>query len=181
MSVTIGAKLDSDFTDPIGVLGDCHRRIERFLGTLLAVAEQAQGGPLEDEQRRALGAALRYFREAAPRHVADEEESLFPRLRQSRAPDAEAALNRLEEDHAAVQAWHQELDGLGARWLTAGRLEQAGLEHFEMLARRLKGAYEPHIALEDDEVFPSARRLLSAEQLRAVGQEMAARRGVRFG
>jgi hemerythrin-like domain-containing protein len=181
MPVTIGAKLDSDFTDPIGVLGDCHRRIERFLGTLLAVAEQARGGLLEDEQRRALGAALRYFREGAPRHVADEEESLFPRLRQSQDRRAEEALNRLERDHDAVQAWHEELDGLGDRWLTTGRLEGADFERFEALTRRMKDVYEPHIALEDEAVFPSARRMLSAEQLRAVGQEMATRRGVPSG
>jgi hemerythrin-like domain-containing protein len=178
MPVTIGAKLESDFTDPIGLLGDCHRRIERFLGVILAVVEQTGGGPLDNEPRRALGAALRYFREAAPRHVGDEEESLFPRLRQSGHTQAIEALDRLEQDHEAIQAWHEELDGLGERWLTTRRLDEAGYERFATLARRLKDAYEPHVALEDEEVFPLARLLLSEEQLRAVGEEMAGRRAV---
>jgi hypothetical protein len=41
---------------------------------------------LNEEQRGAFEAALRYFREAAPKHTADEEESLFPRLRRIGAP-----------------------------------------------------------------------------------------------
>jgi len=34
MAIQIGAKPDSGFDDPIGMLKDCHRRIERFLGIL---------------------------------------------------------------------------------------------------------------------------------------------------
>ena len=30
MPIVIGAKRESGFTDPIGMLGDCHRRIDRF-------------------------------------------------------------------------------------------------------------------------------------------------------
>jgi hypothetical protein len=43
MAVQIGARPDSGFDDPIGMLKDCHRRIERFLGILCQVARQAQG------------------------------------------------------------------------------------------------------------------------------------------
>jgi len=46
--------------------------------------------PLTEETRAALESALRYFREAAPKHTADEEESLFPRMRQKRDPNVEA-------------------------------------------------------------------------------------------
>lgn len=41
MPIVIGAKRESDFTDPIGMLGDCHRRIERFLNVLLTIATGA--------------------------------------------------------------------------------------------------------------------------------------------
>jgi hypothetical protein len=37
MPVQIGAKTHN-FTDPTGLLSDCHRRIEMFMGTLEAVA-----------------------------------------------------------------------------------------------------------------------------------------------
>lgn len=178
MPVTIGAKIEIDFTDPIGLLGDCHRRIERFLGVILAVAAEAGRAELDAEQRRALDTALRYFQQAAPRHVADEEESLFPRLRQSGSGAAIDTLRRLERDHQAIEPWHAELDRLGREWLADGRLDVVAARRFEDLARRLQKVYLPHIALEDGELFPQARQALDVEQLKAIGAEMAARRGV---
>src|SRR6478752_4203174 len=96
MPIVIGAKRESDFTDPIGMLGDCHRRIEMFLNVLVRVAETVHGEELTQEQRSALETALRYFREAAPKHTADEEESLFPRLRQIENDEVRALLARIE-------------------------------------------------------------------------------------
>jgi hypothetical protein len=40
MPIVIGAKRESDFTDPTGMLGDCHRRIDRFLNVLVRVAAE---------------------------------------------------------------------------------------------------------------------------------------------
>jgi len=81
MAIQIGAKPDSGFDDPIGMLKDCHRRIESFLGILCVVIDRTQGRSLTDEEREAVKAALQYFRTGGQRHTADEEESLFPRLR----------------------------------------------------------------------------------------------------
>ena len=130
MPITIGAKRESDFTDPIGMLGDCHRRIEMFLNVLVRVAEQDRGGVLNEEHRGALETALRYFREGAPKHTADEEESLFPRLRRIESADVRALLARvesLEEEHVCADRSHAEVDRLGMLWLRDGTLadEQA--------------------------------------------------------
>ena len=54
MAIQIGAKPDSGFDDPIGMLKDCHRRIESFLGILCVVVERAQGRSLTDEERKRL-------------------------------------------------------------------------------------------------------------------------------
>ena len=89
MPVQIGAKIHN-FTDPTGLLSDCHRRIEIFLGALEAVAKLIDR-PATEETNRALESALRYFGQAAPKHTADEEESLFPRLRQIHDPAIQAA------------------------------------------------------------------------------------------
>ena len=78
MPIVIGAKRESDFTGPLGMLSDCHRRIEMFLNVLVqGCRTRAGGGVLNEEHRGPLETALRYFREAAPKHTADEEESLF--------------------------------------------------------------------------------------------------------
>ena len=72
MPVQIGAPAHN-FSDPTGLLSDCHRRIEMFLRVLEGVALVIDR-PLTGESRSALESALRYFREAAPKHTADEEE-----------------------------------------------------------------------------------------------------------
>jgi len=80
MPITIGKKVGSDYSNPLGLLSDCHRRIEQFLGVLIKVTGQVRGAELNEDQRNGLQVALRYFREAAPKHTRDEEESLFPRI-----------------------------------------------------------------------------------------------------
>src|SRR5215467_13284459 len=100
MPVQIGAKAYS-FADPTGLLSDCHRRVEMFLGALEAVAKLIDQPPTE-EARQSLAGALRYFAQAAPKHTADEEESLFPRMRQNNSPEIQSAfskLDKLEDDH----------------------------------------------------------------------------------
>jgi hypothetical protein len=93
MPIQIGTK-PSSFSDPTGLMSDCHRRIEMFMRTL-SVAAEFEGRSLCEEEGRALDAALRYFREAAPKHNADEEESLFPRLRSLTYPEVQSALAEL--------------------------------------------------------------------------------------
>ncbi len=181
MPVVIGSKRESDFTDPIGMLSDCHRRIERFLVVLVTIATEQQGGPLGDEQKSALEAALNYFRNAAPKHTADEEESLFPRLRRIESPEMQSTLNRidaLEHDHQLADKGHQEVERLGREWLSRGRLSVEDAGQMATLLTELSALYEAHIALEDREIFPCANRALSPEDRTAVGAEMAGRRGV---
>lgn len=55
MPVVIGDAPQHGFANPIGLLSDCHRRIERFLRTLDAVAHQ--DGVLDAQSRKALAAA----------------------------------------------------------------------------------------------------------------------------
>src|ERR1019366_10161680 len=89
MAIQIGARPDSGFDDPIGMLKDCHRRIESFLGILCVVVDRAQGRSLSDEERNAIKAALQYFRTGGQRHTADEEESLFPQIGRANAKSFE--------------------------------------------------------------------------------------------
>ena len=182
MPIVIGAKRESDFTDPIGMLGDCHRRIERFLDVLVRVAEAVKGGALDEAQRGAFETALRYFREAAPKHTADEEESLFPRLRRIKDQRLLAVLARveaLEEEHVCADKIHGEVDELGRAWLREGSLTPQRASRLAMLLKQLREIYRYHIAAEDNEVFPPAAAAISEDDRRAMGSEMAARRGVR--
>ncbi len=181
MPITIGKKPESSFADPLGLLSDCHRRIEHFLGLLITVTTQARGGTLSGEQREALDAALRYFREAAPKHKEDEERSLFPRMRESRDEQVRAALATiatLEEDHGVVDRGHAEADALLDRWLIEGLLPEADVRRLVAVLEELQAIYQRHIAIEDHDVFPLAGRILDPSAIAALGREMATRRGL---
>jgi hemerythrin-like domain-containing protein len=182
MPVILGAKPEHDFDEPIGLLGDCHRRIERFLDILLKVASDAAGGALSDERRTALEAALRYFAEAAPRHTADEEQSLFQRLRASGDPRAHAALAKvaaLEADHRVADEGHAEVDRLGRLWLEQNHLAEADIRRLVEQLAALKELYRHHLQVEDQEVFPVASQVLNVVEIERIGHEMAGRRGLR--
>ncbi len=177
MPVQIGAR-ESDFSNPLGLLSDCHRRIERFLDILIRVCNSAAGATLPPGERDALERALTYFRDAAPKHTADEEDSLFPRLRDSGGgQSALQCLVELEEDHQNAARDHQRVDSLGSRWLTSGALAVEQLRDLQDALDRLSNIYRRHIAIEDSELFPLAARALTADQLAEVGREMAERRG----
>jgi len=180
MPVQIGAPTHN-FTDPTGLLSDCHRRVEMFLGTLEAVADVIDRSATE-ESRRALESALRYFAQAAPKHTADEEESLFPRLRQIQDPEVEAVfskLEQLEDEHRWAAPLHADLDRLGAQYLSSGSLSSPEVGDFRKAVASLASMYKQHIAVEDSLVFPLAARILSNAEKIAIAEEMAARRKVR--
>ncbi len=168
------------FEQPLAVLSDCHRRLERCLHVLERFATRPAGAELGAHDRELLAVTLRFFREALPKHTTDEEESLFPRLRQATHPLAIAAMHRLaalESDHAAAQPRQELMEALGQRWLIAGCLGAGDQELFRRMVTALAEMYAQHLALEEQEVFPLAARILSPGALRSVGREMAARRG----
>ena len=179
MPIQIGSKA-SDFSDPTGLMSDCHRRIEMFLNALRAAGD-FNGRHLTEDERRALDAALRYFREAAPKHNADEEESLFPRLRSLSDPEIQSALAdvaRLEQEHRWAAPLHAEVDHLGQQWLLEGRLAADQVQAFQSAVSKLDSMYRTHIEFEDRVLFPLANRVLSPDQRAEAAQEMAKRRNL---
>lgn len=179
MPVQIGAKTHS-FSDPTALLSDCHRRIEMFLGSLERVADVIDK-PLEADARAALDSSLRYFREAAPKHTADEEESLFPRLRDISNSDLQstlAKLNALEIEHRHADALHAEVDALGRRCLRCDALSTSEATQFRNAVGELASIYKEHIRIEDEEVFPVAARILSNKEKSDIAGEMASRRDI---
>jgi hemerythrin-like domain-containing protein len=179
MPVQIGSRA-SDFSDPTGLMSDCHRRIEMFLNALRAAGD-FNGRQLAEDERRSLDAALRYFREAAPKHNADEEESLFPRFRSVADPEVQSALAdvvRLEQDHRWAAPLHAEVDRLGQQWLLEGWLAPDQVHAFRSAVAKLDSMYRTHIEFEDRFLFPLAARVLSQVQRAEVAQEMAKRRNL---
>ena len=174
------ARMDDGLETLFALLSDDHSRIQEWLSVLLTVADSRRGGALAEPDREALTGGLHYFRTAVPRHAADEEQSLFPRLRSSDDSRAKAALwmvERLAADHRVAEDHHDAVEVLGRRWLRQGGLPADDARALRQHLVALERLYRVHIALEDQELFPIARRVLTAAELAAIGHEMADRRG----
>jgi hemerythrin-like domain-containing protein len=176
MAIQIGAKPDSGFDDPIGMLIDCHRRIERFLHILFVVADRARGGTLTGEEKEAVQAAIQYFRAGGQRHTADEEESLFPRLRTEAAENSLQELDGLENDHRNANDLHKVVESLFSTWITAGALSPQDQQQLLSSTTQLENLYAEHIQLEEKIVFPRAVAMLDSQTLVTIGREFHARR-----
>ena len=176
MPVQIGAKPDSGFDNPIGMLKDCHRRIENFLRVLDLVCHRAAGRALSEEEASAVHASLDYFRNGGRRHTADEEESLFPRLRAQLSAVDFKELDSLEHDHQSADTLHNEVDDLYTRWISAGTLDEAASARLTAAVEELVRTYAGHIRIEEEIVFPRAARALDAGTVKAIGEEFRKRR-----
>jgi hemerythrin-like domain-containing protein len=176
MGVQIGAKRDSGFDDPIGMLKDCHRRVEHFLHILCVVVERAGGRTLSGEEAAAVQASIQYFRVGGKRHNADEEESLFPRLRKESGYSGLEEIQGLEEDHQAADRLHAAAETLYQKWIAAGALDEDEYRQLESGTRSLRYLYEEHIRIEEQVVFPRAAQLLGQDAVRTMGDEFRLRR-----
>ena len=177
MGIQIGAKPDAGFDDPLGMLKDCHRRIEQFLQILCVVVERAQGREMSEEERAAVQAALSYFRTGGQRHTRDEEDSLFPRMRAAGVDPGELEkVGGLEHEHRRADILHNQVDELYTAWLAKARLGTSETDALLSATRELKALYAGHIEVEEKVVFPSAAAALDQHAIREMGQEFRERR-----
>jgi hemerythrin-like domain-containing protein len=168
------------FDEPLEALLACHERIRRLIATLEKLPEHLSRAGADGEAKRAAGNLLRYFDHSAPHHHADEEVDLFPRMAlRATGEDARKVsviCAGLRDEHVAMdQAWGSLRVALGA--VAEGRRPEA-LEPPALDAANFVARYRRHMAKEEDELLPLARRLLQPEDLQAMGEAMAARRGL---
>jgi len=155
---------------PVEHLMACHRRIEQRLETLIAA-----GRHLEDDRARALeaiGGSIRFLDSNGAMHTADEESSLFPRLRPKLSPDELAFVDSLEQDHQRAEAIYTQLKELVA----LPESDIAWVERYRDCAARLQSLYREHIRSEDEILTRLARRSLNDAELAAISAEMRERR-----
>jgi len=161
------------FDDPLGMLSACHHRIERQLATLDRLQRHLPEHGCDTDARAAARGILRYFDSAAPNHHADEEASVFPRLRSARPGLAAALIADLEREHRTLADNWRHLRPLLAG-IAAGT--RANLSPKEVAD--VRAAYDAHIAKEETVLLPLAAQAFDAATLAEIGREMAARRGI---
>lgn len=156
----------------VDLLLACHARIRRHARLALTI-----GARMELPLGEVMGVAtqcLRYFSEALPLHVRDEEDSLAPRLA-GRSESLDATLAQMRAQHFA----HEVLLDVMTEALRAVLAEPASAQHRRRLAdaaATLETDLEAHLSLEEAALFPFIGGALSAgEQAEAV-RELRARR-----
>ncbi|MGH9393327.1 MAG: hemerythrin domain-containing protein [Terriglobales bacterium] len=158
--------------DAIELLLSCHQRIRHF--TRLAVL-LSQAPATAAEVAQAALAVHRYYSQALPLHEADENESVYPRLRAAAPPAELAAANQAMVDQ------HRALDANIARLLplwTAIAAAPARAAEARAGAEQLQEAWDEHLELEERCVFPALREWLSPLDLEAIRREMRERRAL---
>jgi hemerythrin-like domain-containing protein len=113
--------------------------------------------------------------------IADEEESLFPRLRRIQSAEmreALAGLDVLEKDHRWAEPLHAAVEKLGQTYLETGTLPPSDSRYFREAMGLLTAMYRLHIELEERDIFPLASQLLAREEKDEVAKEMALRRKI---
>lgn len=151
MLVQLGKRSVSE--DVVDLLVECHGRIRRFLvmARQLALASDASS----PEIAATAAQIRRYFAEAFPLHVADEECDIAPRL----ASMARDSLVRMHADHRAQSLAVDELI------VQCGVLEREPDQHAAVCARlhavavQLAADLESHMEYEERTLFPALRKL----------------------
>lgn len=174
MLVSIGhcAQSSPASLDLVDLLLACHARIRRF--TTLAIELGRRSELASDEVVENCHRCERYFGEALPLHVEDEEERVLPRLR-GRRSDVDQALAVMQRQHEEHRASLSTLLGAlrSLRMAPAHAGERATLHQ---AAERLAGEFAAHLDAEEQIIFPAIRALLPREVQLAVVQDLRARR-----
>ncbi len=88
-------------------------------------------------------------------------------------------LEQLHLDHQTADDLHTRIDLLLDEWLASGEsLTDDSLTTLRADLAALRQHYANHIQVEEEQVFPSATKLLGNDQLREIGEEMRTRRGL---
>lgn len=156
----------------LDVIRDEHQALAamlRSLNMLLAQARREQRVP----DFEVLRAMLLYVDEFPERlHHAKESALLFPKLRE-RAPELAPVLERLDRDHAEGERAIRALEHALLAFEVLGEPRRAA---FEEAAERYVQFYLQHMAVEEAEVLPAARRALGPSDWAELDAAFAANR-----
>lgn len=160
--------------DLVDLLLECHDRIRSFVALARQAARRVDAP--EDQIVEACLRVERYFSEALPLHVADEEQSVLPRIR-GRSEDIDSALETMQGQHTQHEP---KLRALLAASVAVREAPQDPDRRASLTAaaEQLEREFDEHLALEEAIIFPAIRRLLSSAVQAEMIKELRGRRGV---
>lgn len=172
MLLVIGARPSVEPPSLVDRLAACHQRIRHFASLACEIGRRREVSTAEIVD--ACERVARYFREALPLHVADEDESIAPRLRLV-SPLLADALDTATSDHRRhTHPLDALLDALGE--VAQAPSDEAARERLSAVAGPLRDDLLEHLALEETVIFPAIRAHLTGEHEDTILRELRARR-----
>ncbi len=168
---------------PFAVMRSCHRRIEQRMGLLPGIADRlADDNPvIRAEALAVLESVHGFLSTTGIHHTADEEEDLYPILRETADPECLQVLDDLEQEHMRLEPILVAFDRLAGRMVETERLDEEAIAGLRHLSETLCELYQAHIRHEEGTLFPRAEVLLTPERLARLSQGMRDRRSGRPG
>jgi len=154
----------------VEMLERSHRRLEQWGAELCDAAARIGAGDDDGTALATVKEAVAFFERSGNNHVADEEQSLFPRLPPS--PLIERLIGEHQEQTAILGRLQAEVTGLAD-----GQPSDERIGRVVQLANELEAAYRAHTELEDRELLPLVDASLDEAARTAMLDEMRARRG----
>lgn len=155
------------------LLVECHQRIRSFAALARKVSEQSDYGS-DDVVEACLG-VVRYFTQALPLHVEDEEQSILPRL-VGKQSTVDEALTLMHSQHVSHERPLERLVALcGDMAKRSANVGELGAD-LPLLAQTLEHELLEHLALEESVIFPAIKRYLSGDEQAEIVRELRARR-----
>ena len=156
--------------DAFAILHDCHEHILERLARLETLGrELATAGEITERHMAVFGDVLTFLDTAVAMHSADEEQTLFPRLRAALGAAAgHTPMDCMQKEHVD----HQAQLAMLKRAVVKREAKAASREALAIVA-----AYSEHIGKEEEVLFPWAKETLTNPVLvDAMTQEMRQRR-----
>ncbi len=163
------------FDEPLEMLLACHGRILSQCATLEKLRKHLPEHGCDLQAQQAASAIMRYFDTAGRNHHTDEESDLFPVLLASGDAAAQQLVTYLLERHVVLDAAWDELR-VELQEIAACRREALKPQ----IVQHFIHAYRSHIEMENAQLLPMAKRLMTPVQLETLGKSMSQRRGVQY-
>jgi iron-sulfur cluster repair protein YtfE (RIC family) len=155
------------------LLLECHGRIRSFVDIARRLAE-ATDAPV-DQIGDAARQVQRYFEEALPLHVEDEEESVLPRLR-GQDPQVDSALEKMHQEHSAHEPLLERLIRVCQRLASDPHRHADVAGELAEVVTELDREFGVHLRNEEETIIPAIGRFISAAEQEAMILELRRRR-----
>ncbi len=172
MLTQLSKRREAQCQDLVALLGECHQKIRHFVDLARDIALH-RDVPAE-QVAQACADVERYFREALPLHVADEEESIEPRLR-GQSPSVDHVLDTMAAQHQQHASKVANLLGAIAK-VRSQPCDDVARSELAAAAIALRTEFVDHLNLEETTIFPAIRELLPSDTQALIIEELRQRR-----